>query len=78
MAASGSSNVFCNGLAVHRVGDVNQIHTNDLNRCRGVHQTTLQSGSPNIFVNGKPLGRIGDNYQCLAKVAQGSPNVFAN
>lgn len=78
-AGTGSSNVFVNGIAVHRVGDMNNIHANDQNNCKGIHQASLASGSPNILVNGKAIGRVGDNYRgCSAIITQGSGNVFAN
>jgi len=72
-ATGGSSNVFINGLAAHRVGDSWAVH------CQGnsCHPGTLAAGSGTVFVNGQPLGRIADAIDCGSVVAQGSENVFA-
>ena len=68
-----STNVFVNGLGVHRVGDHWVTH------CCGpvCHDSTAASGSSTVFVNGKAMMRIGDSVACGSLVAQGSGNVFA-
>lgn len=71
---SGSANVFCNGIAVHRVGDSWEEHCDSTPSC---HTGTLASGSGSVFVNGKAIGRIGDSVDCGSLVAAGSSNVFA-
>ena len=70
----GSSNVFVNGISVHRQGDAWDTH------CCGpaCHDGKLAAGSPTVFANGKALGRIGDPIDCGSTVAEGSTNVFAN
>ena len=70
---SGSSNVFCNGLPVHRQGDAWDTHCDSLS----CHGGVLSSGSGTVFVNGKPLGRVGDPIDCGSAVAEGSSNVFS-
>lgn len=68
-----STNVFVNGLGVHRVGDHWVTH------CCGpaCHDSVAASGSSTVFVNGKAMMRIGDSVACGSLVAQGSGNVFA-
>ncbi|MFM2482783.1 PAAR domain-containing protein [Celerinatantimonas sp. YJH-8] len=73
-STSGSSDVFCNGKAVHRVGDHWAQHCNSTPTC---HQGALASGSRRVFANGLPVGRIGDPVDCGSLVAAGSHNVFA-
>lgn len=68
-----STDVFVNGLGVHRVGDAWAVHTNSSS-----HGGVLQVGSPNVFANGKAVGRIGDLISCGDHVRDGSPNVFVN
>lgn len=70
-----STNVFCNGIGVHRQGDSWNPHT-----CPSIPEThggNLAAGSSTVYVNGKQCGRIGDPVSCGSTVAQGSPNVFA-
>lgn len=65
----GSSDVFINNRAAHRVGDTWNMHP---------HIGVMATGSPNVFVNGKPLARVGDSVSCGSVAATGSPNVFVN
>jgi len=69
----GSSDVFCNGIPVHRQGDSWNVH------CCGIpcHGGNLASGSSTVFANNKDLGRIGDPVSCGSAAANGSGNVFA-
>lgn len=71
---SASPNVFCNGIAVTRIGDHYPVH------CCGIpcHDGVASQGSPNVFANGIPVHRIGDAVSCGDTSANGSPNVFAN
>lgn len=71
-AISGSGDVFCNGLPVHRVTDVWEEHTNNSS-----HDSVLASGSQTVFVNGLPIGRVTDQIECGSTVASGSNNVFS-
>jgi len=68
-----STDVFVNGIGVHRVGDAYAEHC-DSDTC---HDSVLATGSSTVFVNGKAIGRIGDNIACGSTVAEGSPDVFA-
>lgn len=75
--ATGSPNVFINGLACHRLTDTGPTNC--------PHGGTFQSiqGSPNVFVNGLPKTRIGDTTQCIncgetGNHSSGSPNVIVN
>ena len=72
-SSAGSSNVFCNGIAVHRQGDAWGVHCNPVS----CHAGALANGSSTVFVNGKPIGRVGDAVNCGSVVATGSSNVFA-
>lgn len=70
----GSSNVFINGKAVHRIGDRWAPHT-----CgNSTHDAVQAQGSPNVFINGKAVARLGDKQTCGDICAEGSPNVFVN
>ncbi|MGN0903122.1 MAG: PAAR domain-containing protein [Succinivibrio sp.] len=71
--ASGSSNVFVNGISVGRVGDPYNPHG-----CIAhiPHVGNIASGAPHVFVNGKAVGRVGDPVTCGGSVATGSSNVF--
>ena len=71
-----SPNVFINGLAAHRLGDMGD--------CLCPHGGSYQSvtASQTVFVNGMGLTRIGDSTSCVvcgqAGVhVSGSENVFA-
>lgn len=73
---SGSPDVFINGIAAHRLGDMGD--------CRCPHGGTYQSSSASqsVFVNGLGLTRIGDATTCqncgmAGSHVSGSPNVFA-
>jgi len=75
-AATGSPNVFINGIPCHRVGDVNAPHTTSPPYCIP-HVTPLIRGSSSVFVNGRSMARVTDVYACRARLITGSPNVFA-
>lgn len=75
-AETGSPNVFINGIACHRVGDVNTSHTESSPQCNP-HSTALITGSVSVFVNGISMARVSDSYACGAQLISGSPNVFA-
>lgn len=74
-STGGSSDVFANGIPVHRSGDGWAAHT-----CPSIpntHAGSLTGGSSRVFANGKPLGRIGDAVSCGSAAAMGSTDVFA-
>jgi uncharacterized Zn-binding protein involved in type VI secretion len=68
----GSSTVFVNSIAVHRLGDLWVDH-----HTPPVDDEALSTGSSSVFANGLKVGRIGDAISCGDKVAAGSPTVFA-
>jgi len=74
--AVGSPDVFANGIAVSRQGDVNTVHLLPGAPCPP-HVAPIAVGSTTVFVNGKGCGRIGDAISACTSVAAGSPNVFA-
>jgi len=74
--AQGSSNVFCNGRAISRQGDMNSVHLLPGSPCPP-HAAPITTGSSKVFVNGKGCGRVGDGITRCPIVACGSPNVFA-
>lgn len=71
--ASGSQNVFINGIPAGRVGDPYAPHGCIVHPS---HVGTISSGSGTVFINGIPAGRIGDTVSCGGSVAVGSTNVF--
>lgn len=73
--AVGSPNVFVNGIAVSRQGDVNTTHLLPGSPCPA-HAAPITIGSTTVFINGKGAGRVGDAISGCTAVAAGSPNVF--
>ena len=69
-----SPNVFVNNIPVHRVTDHWPTH------CCGpaCHDSNLAEGDLTVYVNNLSVGRIGDAVACGSKVAEGSPDVFAD
>ena len=74
--AVGSGNVFANGIAISRQGDVNTTHLLPGSPCPS-HAAPIASGSSTVKVNNKGCGRVGDGISGCTSVAAGSPNVFA-
>ncbi len=75
--AQGSDNVFCNGIPISRLGDINTPHLRPNGSPCSIHTAPISSGSSTVFVNNKQCGRVGDPINACTFVAQGSPNVFA-
>ena len=77
--AEGSPNVFVNGIAWSRQGDLNTSHLRPVPGdppCIN-HAAPITIGSTTVIVNGQGAGRIGDAITSCTSVAAGSPNVFA-
>ena len=76
--AEGSPDVFVNGIAWSRQGDVNTTHLLPPNipPCPS-HAAGIASGSSTVKVNTKGAGRVGDGISGCTSVAAGSSNVFA-
>ena len=74
--AQGSPDVFVNGIAWSRQGDVNTSHLLPPAVCPS-HAAPITTGSTKVFVNSKGGGRIGDAISSCTSVAAGSANVFA-
>ena len=76
--AKGSPDVFVNGIAWSRQGDVNTTHLLPPNipPCPS-HAAGIASGSSTVKVNTKGAGRVGDGISGCTSVAAGSSNVFA-
>jgi uncharacterized Zn-binding protein involved in type VI secretion len=70
---TGSSDVFVNGIAAHRQGDLWQDHT-----CVSTHGGMTLIASPDVFVNGQPKARIGDQVDCGSNILTGSSDVIVN
>ena len=70
--------VFANGIEMSGVGHLNTRHLIPCACpvCCCIHDAPLKRGSPNVFAEGIPIGRVGD--PTCTRVAQGSPNVYAN
>jgi uncharacterized Zn-binding protein involved in type VI secretion len=74
--AQGSPNVFVNGIALSRQGDLNTPHLRPGSPCP-VHAAAISTGSTTVKVNGYGAGRVGDGISSCTVVASGSSNVFA-
>jgi len=72
-----SSNVFVNGIGVHRKSDLNTSHTYPVGDSCPPHQTAISVGSSTVFANSLGIARIGDMYDGGEEVSSGSSNVFA-
>ena len=75
--AVGSPNVFANGIAISRQGDVNTPHTKPGGPPCPPCTAPISTGSSTVFVNGMGCGRIGDGITACTSVAAGSADVFA-
>ena len=76
--AEGSPDVYVNGIAWSRQGDVNTVHLlpPNLPPCPS-HSAPIAVGSTTVFVNGRGAGRVGDGISGCTSVAAGSSDVFA-
>ena len=74
VVTSGSSDVFCNGKGVARIGDSVAAHTND----KSAHSSVIARGASNVYVNGRPMARIGDHTTCGDTIIEGSSDSFAD
>jgi uncharacterized Zn-binding protein involved in type VI secretion len=70
---SASEDVFCNDIAVHRQGDLWDIHCKE-----SCHDAFTQDGSPDVFVNDLPLARVNDALSCGSLILTGSEDNFSN
>ena len=85
--ATGSGNVFCNGIPVARMSDTTTGHS--LPGHTFYPPVPITGGSGSVFVNGLPLARVGDAHavhcdsphpssDCHSGVVStGSGNVFS-
>lgn len=74
--ASGSGDVFVDGMPAATVGSASTSHLVPSRVCFG-HSATISAGSGSVFVNGKPIARVGDPLSGCTSVSQGSGTVFA-
>lgn len=72
-----SSNVFVNGIGIHRKSDLNTSHIYPVGNSCPSHQTAISVGSSTVFANALGVARIGDSYTGGEEVSSGSSNVFA-
>lgn len=70
----GSSDVFCNGKGIARIGDPVAVHTNG----KSSHSSVIAKGASNVYVNGRPLARIGDHTTCGDTIIEGSSDSFGD
>jgi uncharacterized Zn-binding protein involved in type VI secretion len=75
--ATGSPNVFINGRAVARQGDLSTTHLRPNSPSCTPHTAPIQSCSSTVFINGRGIARVGDTLAGCTSIAQGSPDVFA-
>ena len=73
--ATGSENVFINGLPACRVGDTTTAHLRPGKPCPG-HSARVARGSTSVFINGRAAARVGDSIAGCTSIAQGSPDVI--
>lgn len=71
----GSPDVFINGRAACRQGDLTVSHLRPAGRICVPHTAPVSRGSRSVFINGKPAARQGDPISGCTSIAQGSPNV---
>jgi uncharacterized Zn-binding protein involved in type VI secretion len=71
-----STDVFCNGKGVERLGDPTVSHDTPAGLGCVAHTSSISAGSGTVFTNGKPTARIGDACDGGA-ITGGSGNVFA-
>ena len=71
--ASGSGDVFADGMPVSKVGDPIVPHA-----CPSSppHPGTIAAGSGTVMINGSPAARLGDSISCGSTIAVGSGTVF--
>jgi uncharacterized Zn-binding protein involved in type VI secretion len=74
--ASGSGDVFVDGMPAATVGSASTSHLVPSRVCFG-HSSSISGGSGTVFVNGKPIARVGDPLAGCTSVSQGSGTVFA-
>lgn len=74
--ATGSPNVFVNGLPVATLGSISTPHLKPAGRKCFPHVAAVTTGSTSVFVNGKPMARVGDSLAMCTFIATGSPTVF--
>ncbi|MFP5391685.1 MAG: PAAR domain-containing protein [Gammaproteobacteria bacterium] len=71
ITATGSANVFTNGLPAARA------HVDSVSCSKhGGAPVPIASGSANVFINGVPAARVDDKTGCSASITKGSGNVF--
>lgn len=75
--SEGSPNVYVNGRAVSRQGDLNTVHLKPSGSDCDPHAAPITTGSASVYINNKGCGRIGDAITGCTAVSEGSPNVFA-
>jgi len=75
--ASGSGNVFVNGIPVARTGDPYGGDHIEIPLPNPPHKVSCGQGSGTVFVNGKPIFRKGDPTSCPSVQVEGSGNVIA-
>jgi len=77
VAAYSPADVYVNGSAIARVGDLYSPATH----CSGSDCHTIgaaAAGSANVYADGKKVHRYNDGIDCGAKAGHGSDDVFAN
>jgi uncharacterized Zn-binding protein involved in type VI secretion len=77
--ATGSFDVFVNGLPLAALGDITTPHLLPApppTPCP-LHVGVIRGGSKKVFVNGRPVARIGEKLLDCTLIATGSFDVFA-
>ncbi len=77
--ATGSPDVFVNGLPLAALGDITTPHLLPAKPPKPcpLHVGIIRGGSFKVFVNGRPVARIGEKLLDCTLIVTGSFDVFA-
>ena len=74
--ASGSPNVFINGIpAARMMADGAVIHLKPGGKLCTIHMPKINSGAQTVMINKMPAARVGSSFAGCTSVAGGSPDV---
>ena len=73
--ANGSNDVFVNGRAAARVGDLSVPHLRPAGITCVPHVAPIVTGSSSVFINGRPAAVQGSYLAGCTLIAMGSPDV---
>jgi uncharacterized Zn-binding protein involved in type VI secretion len=74
--ATGSEDVFIDGRAVARNGDLSTVHQKPSGNKCVPHVSQIIATSSTVFINGRPVAVVGDRLSDCTQIVQGSETVF--